>query len=55
MKLKICDPSHEIKVMKNVRYYVATSEELEDTTTQTLDNQRIDSMINQGRTDQKTH
>jgi hypothetical protein len=28
---------HEKKVVKNVRYYVATSEELEDTTTQTLD------------------
>jgi hypothetical protein len=25
------------KVVKNVRYYVATSEESEDTTTQTLD------------------
>jgi hypothetical protein len=35
MKRKICDPScHEKKVVKNVRYYVATSEESEDTTKQ---------------------
>jgi hypothetical protein len=37
MKRKICDPCHEKKVVKNVRYYVATSEESEDTTTQTSD------------------
>jgi hypothetical protein len=35
-KRKICDLCHEKKVMKNVRYYLATSEESEDTTTQTL-------------------
>jgi hypothetical protein len=28
------------KVMKNVRYYLATSEESEDTTTQTLDDKK---------------
>jgi hypothetical protein len=37
MKRKICDPCHEKKVVKNVRYYVATSEESEDITTQTSD------------------
>jgi hypothetical protein len=37
MKRKICDPYHEKKVVKNVRDYVATNEELEDTTAQTLD------------------
>jgi chorismate mutase len=37
MKRKIYDPCHEKKVVKNVRYNVATSEESEDTTTQTLD------------------
>jgi hypothetical protein len=41
--------------MKNVRYYLATSEESEDTTTQTLDDLEIDSLINEGRTDQRTH
>jgi hypothetical protein len=33
MKRKICDPCHGKKVVKNVRYYVATNEESEDTTT----------------------
>jgi hypothetical protein len=37
MKRKICYPCHEKKVVKNVRYYVATSEESEATTTQTSD------------------
>jgi hypothetical protein len=37
MKRKTCNPCHEKKVMKNERYYLATSEEPEDTTTQTLD------------------
>jgi hypothetical protein len=27
MKRKTCDPCHEKKVMKNVRYYLATSED----------------------------
>jgi hypothetical protein len=39
------------KVMKNLRYYLATSEESKDTTTQTLDDWKIDSLINEGRTD----
>jgi hypothetical protein len=37
MERKTSNPCHEKKVMKNVRYYLATSEESEDTTTQTLD------------------
>jgi hypothetical protein len=38
MKRKICDPCQEKKrVVKNVRYYVATSEESESNTTQTSD------------------
>jgi hypothetical protein len=37
IKRKTCDPCHEKKVMKNVRYYIATSEESENITTQTLD------------------
>jgi hypothetical protein len=40
MNRKICDPCHEKKVMKNVWYYLATSEESEDTTTQTLDDKK---------------
>jgi hypothetical protein len=36
MKRKIWDLCHEKKVMKNVRYYLATSEESEDTTTETF-------------------
>jgi hypothetical protein len=53
MKRKICDPCHEKKkkkVVKNVQFYVTTSEESEDTTTQTLDDQKIDPLINEGRT-----
>jgi hypothetical protein len=41
--------------MKNVRYYLATSEESEDTITQTLDDQKINSLIHDGPTDQQTH
>jgi hypothetical protein len=41
--------------MKNVRYYLTTSAESEDTTIQTLDDQKIDASINEGRTDQRTH
>jgi hypothetical protein len=37
MKTKNLRPMRRKKVVKNVRYYVATSEESEDTTTQTLD------------------
>jgi hypothetical protein len=33
----VCDPCHEKKVIKNLRYYLTTSEESEDTTKQTLD------------------
>jgi hypothetical protein len=36
MKRKIWDLCHEKKVMKNVRYYLATSEESEYTTTETF-------------------
>jgi hypothetical protein len=52
MKRNTCDLCHEKKVMKHVRYYLATSEESEDTTTQTIDDKKIDSLINEGRTDQ---
>jgi hypothetical protein len=56
MQQKICDPCHEKKkVVKNVRYYVATSEESEDNTAQTSDDSKIDSSINEGRTDQRSH
>jgi hypothetical protein len=54
MKRKICDPCHEKEVTKNVRYNLETSEESEDTTTQTLDDYKIDFSINEGRTDQQT-
>jgi hypothetical protein len=36
MKRKTCVKCHEKKVMKNVGYYLETSEESEDTTTHTL-------------------
>jgi hypothetical protein len=39
----------------SLRYYLATSEESEDTTTHILDDQKIDFLINEGRIDQRTH
>jgi hypothetical protein len=44
-----------IKSNENVRSYLATSEESEDTTTLTFDDKKIDSSINKGRKDQRPH
>jgi hypothetical protein len=41
MKRKTCDPCHEKKVVKHVRYHVATSEESEDTTNYNTDLRRL--------------